>query len=149
MKFTCDCGATDFETNGEPLFRILCHCTICQRFNSAPFGDVLVFEADNVSLPPQDAVNFQTYKPPPNVKRGKCAACAQPAVEVFSAPLFPRLVIVPAPMLKGEAGLPKPVAHMFYEKRVSDADDLYPKHHGFLRSELAFLNYLRRAKRRA
>ncbi len=147
MRFACACGATDFETDGEPLFRILCHCTICQRFNSAPFADVLVFRAEDVTLQPRDAVNFETYKPPPNVQRGKCATCAQPAIEVFTAPILPKLVMVPTPMLGLDAQVPLPIAHIFYDKRVSDMNDAYPKHRGFLRSQLAFLNYVRLAKR--
>ncbi|NNE35571.1 MAG: hypothetical protein HKN13_10050 [Rhodothermales bacterium] len=133
--------------DGEPLFRILCHCTICQRFNSAPFADVLVFRDKDVSLPPPNAVNFQTYKPPPNVQRGKCATCAQPAIEIFAAPVLPKLVMIPRAMLRSDAEVPSPIAHIFYDKRVSDAKDAYPKHRGFLRSQLAFLNYLRSARR--
>ncbi len=147
MKFACACGATDFRAEDGPLFRILCHCSICQRFNSAPFADVLVFRAEDVSLPPEDAVKFETYKPPPNVKRGKCAACAQPAIEVFIAPVFPKLVMVPKPMLRTDLDVPEPVAHIFYEKRVSDAEDTYPKHQGFLSSQFAFMSYLRLANR--
>ena len=147
MKFACACGATDFQTDGVPLFRILCHCTICQRFNSAPFADVLVFRAEDVTLPARDAVSFETYKPPPNVQRGKCATCAQPAIEVFNAPILPKLVMVPTAMLRSDTQVPVPVAHIFYDKRVSDAKDTYPKHRGFLKSQLAFLNYLRLAKR--
>jgi hypothetical protein len=149
MKFACDCGSTSFHSDGEPLFRILCHCTICQKFNGAPFADVLVIRAEDVTLPPPDAVNFETYKPPPNVQRGKCAACAQPAIEVFSAPVLPKLVMVPRAMLRLDAQLPVPIAHIFYDKRVSDAKDTYPKHRGFLKSQLAFLNYLRLANRSA
>lgn len=149
MKFVCTCGATSFQADGEPLFRILCHCTICQRFNSAPFADVLVFQAEDVTLPPRDAVNFETYKPPPNVQRGKCATCGQPAVEVFTAPILPKLVMVSRAMPGLDAQLPVPKAHIFYDKRVTDAKDTYPKYRGFLRSQLAFLNYLRLAKREA
>ena len=147
MRFACVCGATAFHADGEPLFRILCHCTICQRFNSAPFADVLVFRAEDVTLPARGAVNFETYKPPPNVRRGKCATCARPAIEVFAAPILPELVMVPTAMLGSGAPAPAPVAHIFYDKRVSDANDTYPKHRGFLRSQLAFLNYLRLAQR--
>ena len=149
MKFVCTCGATSFHTDSEPLFRILCHCTICQRFNSAHFADVLVFRAEDVTLPPRETVNFETYKPPPNVQRGKCATCAQPAVEVFTAPILPKLVMVPRAMFRSDEQLPVPKAHIFYEKRVTDTKDTYPKCQGFLRSQLAFLNYLRLAKRKA
>lgn len=147
MRFACACGATGFHADNEPLFRILCHCTICQQFNSAAFADVLVFRAEDVTLPPPDVVNFETYKPPPNVQRGKCAACGQPAIEVFTAPVLPKLVMVPMAVLGLDAEAPAPIAHTFYDKRVSDAKDTYPKYEGFLRSQLAFLNYLRLARR--
>ncbi len=147
MTPACECGATRFNTHAEPLFRILCHCTICQRYNDAPYGDVLVFRAEDVSLPPEDAVRFETYKPPPNVQRGKCASCAQPAVETFILPLFPKLVMVPSPMFGADADLPEPKAHIYYDKRVSDVEDAYPKYHGLLQSQFAFMKYLRSASR--
>ena len=143
VECTCSCGATSFRTVGAPLFRILCHCTICQRFNDAPFADVLVYHSEDVELPPTGAVNFDTYKPPPNVQRGKCATCEQPALEVLAAPVLPKLVMVPRSMFRSDEELPSPVAHIFYDKRVSDAEDPYPKHQGYLRSQIAFLKYLR------
>lgn len=148
MQCSCSCGATRFHADGEPLFRIFCHCTLCQRFNSGPFADILVFRAADVSLPPPDAVTFQTYKPPPNVQRGKCAQCGQPSIVVFNIPALPRLVTVPRAMFGPDARVPSPIAHIHYDKRVSDAKDTYPKHEGFLRSQLAFLNYLRLAMRK-
>ena len=144
----CACGATNFETAGGPLFRIICHCTICQRFNDAPYADILVYPAKEVTLPPDEAVDFDTYRPPPNVQRGKCASCGQPAVEVFAAPLMPKLVMVPRSMFSSDQKVPQPAAHIFYDKRVSDADDEYPKHEGYIRSQLAFMKYLLVANRR-
>ncbi len=138
----CACGATEFPANGPALFRILCHCTICQRFNEADYADVVVYSAVSVERPPADAVAFATYKPPPNVQRGKCATCAQPAIEIFEAPLLPKLAMVPLAMHADTAGLPQPCAHIFYEKRRADADDSLPKHEGFLRSQLAFVRHL-------
>ncbi len=147
MECTCSCGATSFQTAGAPLFRILCHCTVCQQFNDAPFADILVHRADDVALPPAGAVIFDTYKPPPNVQRGKCATCGQPAIVILEAPFLPRFVTVLRPMFGSDAELPSPVAHIFYDKRVADADDPYPKHQGFFRSQIAFLKYLRSARR--
>ncbi len=144
----CACGATRFEATGEPLFRILCHCTICQRFNDAPFADVLVYRAQDVALPQTCSVNFDTYKPPPNVQRGKCASCGKPAVEVFSAPVLPKLVMIPRSVMQSNANLVQPMAHIFYDKRVSDAEDDLPRHEGYVRSQLAFLKHLWSATRR-
>ncbi len=147
LSCACSCGATSFQTTAKPLFRILCHCTICQRFNDEPFADVVVFHSSDVEKPASGLVNFDTYKPPPNVQRGKCASCNKPAIELFHTALFPKLVMVPRRMFAADAELPEPKAHLFYDKRLADADDGYPKHKGMLRSQFAFLKHLRSSKR--
>ena len=147
MECTCSCGATSFQTIGEPLFRFYCHCTICQRFNDAPFADIVVFRAEDVVLPPPEAVIFDTYRPPPNVQRGKCAACGQPAVTVFNSRFLPRLVTVPRPMFGSDAELPSPMGHGFYETRVSDARDSLPKYEGYFRNLFVFLKHVWLARR--
>lgn len=138
---SCPCGTTRFQTRNPPRFRMLCHCTICQRFNDAPFADVLIYRAADVEMPEPDMVDFATYKPPPNVQRGQCASCKAPVIETFHVPLLPKLTMVPRPMQPPEADLPEPLAHFFYETRQSDIDDALPKHQGFLPSQLAFLKY--------
>ena len=135
----CKCGHTRFEIVGKPRFRMLCHCTICQRFNDAPFADVLVYRSSDVERPAPGTVEFSTWKPPPNCQRGKCAECSAPAVETFSFPLFPKLTMVPRAMLPANADLPEPLAHFFYEKRVEDAADDLPRREGFLPSQSGFL----------
>lgn len=148
LDCTCSCGHVSFQVVGSPLFRILCHCTICQRFNEAPFADVVVYDAVSVSEPAEGAVRFATYKPPPHVQRGKCEKCNRPAIEKFAAPLFPKLTIVPTAMHGPAGALPAPVAHIFYDKRVNDANDTLPKHEGLLASQLSFGKYLLSAKLR-
>ena len=44
----CSCGEVEFTISSKPLFRGYCHCTICQRFNDAPYADITVFTADNL-----------------------------------------------------------------------------------------------------
>jgi len=143
----CACDTTQFRVTGKPLFRMLCHCSICQRFNAADYADVVVYAAASVELPPEGAVHFETYKPPPNVKRGKCAKCEQAAIEVFDAPLFPKLTIVPFAMHDDSSSLPAASGHIFYDKRRADAADDLPKYEGFLRSQLAFGKQLLASRR--
>lgn len=126
----------------QPQFRMICHCSICQTFNDAEFADVSVYRMKDVNRPAQSVVEFKTFKPPPNVKRGKCVSCGKPVIEVFEAPLFPKLVMVPRAMLGDTVELPAPVGHLFYEGRVNDVDDALPKHTGFLGSQLAFFKHL-------
>ena len=148
MECTCSCGATSFQTLGMPLFRFFCHCTLCQRFNAAPFADIVVFRAEDVVLPPRGSVIFDTYRPPPNVQRGKCATCGQPAVSVFATRFLPRLVTVPRPMFTSDAELPSPMGHGFYDARVSDAKDSLPKYEGYFRNLFVFLKHVWLARRR-
>ena len=146
ITYQCGCGHTSYSANSQPLFRMICHCTICQRFNKAECADILVYGAASVQNPPPGAVAFETLRPPPNVQRGKCAQCDKPALELLRMPLFPRLAMIPAAMHQSGAALPEPTAHFFYEKRVRDVEDSLPKHEGYLLSQLAFGRYLLAAK---
>ena len=143
----CPCGAVRYPVRGDPLFRILCHCSICRRFNDAPYADVLVYRAAAVEQPEPGSVSFDTYRPPPNVQRGRCVRCRQAAIELFAAPLLPRLVMVPARVFPTPETLPAPIGHMFYEGRVADVDDGLPKHTGYVGSQLAFGRQLLRTMR--
>lgn len=148
-RCACSCGHVAFELRGPPLFRVLCHCSICQRFNDAPFADVIVYASTSVADPVDGTVSFETYKPPPNVRRGNCVKCGDAAIEKFAMPLFPKLTIVPAAVHGPSTQLPEPVAHIFYETRLVDADDTLPKHEGLLASQLSFGKYLVSAKMKA
>ena len=147
-KGSCECGHVTFDITGSPLFRMLCHCTICQQFNDAPFSDIVIYDAASVGEPAAGSVRYSTYKPPPNVQRGVCAQCGKPAIEQFRMPLLPGLTMVPSSVHTNPSKLPAPVAHVFYHRRVADAGDTLPKHEGFLSSQLAFGKYLLAAKRR-
>lgn len=134
----CTCGNVSFDIQGQPRFRARCHCTICQRFNTAPFGDIVVFRADDVELPAAGTVDFQTYRAPPNVRRGVCSSCNQPVLERFESPLFPKLRFVPAALMD-PGDLPEVSFDVFYERRVADIDDGRPKYTGYIRSQAAFM----------
>ncbi len=56
----CSCDNAAFDLLGAPLFKILCHCTIRQRFNNAPFADVVVYDAASVAEAPEGTVSFDT-----------------------------------------------------------------------------------------
>ena len=144
---SCTCGKVTLEIKGTPLLRFICHCTICQRFNSAPYGDAIVYLSAIVKEPDAESVSFTAYKPPPNVQRGKCIACASPIVEQLKTPLFPKLTIIPTAKHEAQADLPAPFAHLFYDQRVAEVNDQIPKHKGFWLSQLAFVKQLIAAKR--
>lgn len=139
---TCPCGATTYTAAATPLFRLICHCTICQRHTNDAFADVLAFRARDVGTPPEGSVDYETLRPPPNVQRGTCTNCGAPAIEQFRAPLFPKLTMVPVKNIAAKDLLPEPSAHIFYDKRVCDADDELPKYNGYWSSQLQFMKLL-------
>lgn len=133
----CECGSVRFSARQAPLFRVICHCRICQRFNNAPFGDVTIFRAGAVSAPSPDTVAYQHHRWPPLVRRGRCTRCDKPAIEWLD--VWPRLAIVPSANLQPDEPLPPPTLHIFYDCRVADAKDNLPKYSGYLPSQWAFM----------
>ncbi len=117
---------------------MLCHCTVCQRFNSAEFGDTLVLRLKDLVGPVPESVSFDTYRPPPNIQRGVCKGCKQPAFELFRSPILPDIAMIPLAMHRDVESVPEPVSHLFYEHRCREFDDNVPKYQGYLRSQLAF-----------
>ncbi|MEE4659726.1 MAG: GFA family protein [Halieaceae bacterium] len=140
-SFACSCKEVEFSALKPPRVRLLCHCSICQRYNQADYSDMLVYARGDVALPHLPSVSFDTYKPPPNVQRGKCRRCGNPAIELFNSILLPDLVMVPVAMAEDPGDLPAPSAHLFYERRVADIEDNLPRFCGFLRSQTAFFRY--------
>ncbi|WP_223788075.1 GFA family protein [Marinicella meishanensis] len=143
----CACGHVQYTVQGLPLFRMVCHCGICQKYNQASHADVLIYRTDRVQNPPADAVRFSTYKRPPNVQRGCCEQCGQAVIEEFYFPLMPKLTMVPVRVFPATDSLPEPSGHMFYESRVQEATDDRPKLHGFWRSQWAFFKFWWRHRR--
>jgi len=135
----CECGDTRFSIVGEPLTRVICHCTICQEFNQADFGDVTIFSSKDVNIDNIESIDFKEYKAPPAVQRGKCSTCNKPAIELLDLPLLPNLTIVPTRNIPSESQLPEPDSHIFYHSRKHDVEDAIPKYSGFLKSQLALL----------
>lgn len=134
----CQCAATQFSIQGPPLARMFCHCTICQEFNNAAYGDITVFLSKDVELYDKKKVNFKKYSSPPAVQRGKCATCGTPIIEFLDLPLFPSLTIIPSKNIPSGQFLPEPSAHAFYHRRVEDINDTLPKYSGFIKSQLGF-----------
>lgn len=134
----CQCGAIELTVTGAALMRGICHCTICQAFNEAPYADITLFRARDVQVNAPERVRFDTYRPPPAVQRGKCADCEQPAIEYLDLPGLPKLAIVPSANLPELPGLPDPSLHIFYHRRTADVDDGLPRFSGYWRSQLAF-----------
>jgi hypothetical protein len=132
----CSCGSTKFAISAPAIVRAYCHCTICQKFNNAPFADVVIYRKIDVLLEDKTRVEFNTYRPPPALQRGKCKTCGKPAIEFLNIPLLPSLVVIPTEVIGERVNIPKPSCHLFYNQRHQDHMDDLPKHSGYLKSQL-------------
>lgn len=142
MTGRCGCGAVRFEVTQEPMLRVLCHCTICQAFNQAPFADVALVRRSEVHVDGESSVDFQAYRPPPNVQRGKCRQCGDPVVEHLHMPGPLALTFIPSERFADPTQLPAASLRVFYNRRVQDCNDTLPRYSGYLRSQLGLLRHL-------
>lgn len=134
----CGCQHVQFEVNCAPLFRAFCHCTICQEFNQADFADIIVVRTKNVTQPEIGRIKFKNYNRLPIINRGRCAKCSGVAIETLSIPSLPRITIIPLQTLVRSTGVPEPLFHMFYHRRVKDANDDLPKLTNYIQSQWRF-----------
>ncbi len=139
---SCQCGACSFElAESTAVARFICHCTICQQFNNKPFADVTILKAKNLQPASEENVEFKKYKLPPNIKRGLCKRCGEPAIEIGGmGPV--KIAFIPTENFKNASELPPPAIHMFYHRRVEDMIDELPKYEGYLSSEFAVMKLM-------
>lgn len=142
---SCPCGETQMTLEGEPLMRIICHCTICQEFNDAPYADICMASANKVQLANPQNVSYKAYAKPEIVQRGKCKNCGKPAIEYIEMPTGKLMAIIPCNNFKEQSVLPKPQMHGFYHSRQQDVNDGVPKHSGYIRSQAAFAAHVTKA----
>jgi len=136
LRGSCECGTCAYEVHKQPKARFICHCTICQAFTGRAFSDVTVLRATDVALTNADQIAFKKYRPPPNINRGLCRRCGKPALETAGSGLI-KILFIPTPNFARQDLLPPVRMHIFYHRRLADADDALPKHSGYFRSQLA------------
>ena len=135
MKASCACGEVTLDIARAPTVRMFCHCTVCQRANRAPFGDITLLRPKYVTV--HGEVNYRRMKLfPVSVRRGFCAACDDLIVEhLWPAPVG--ITFVPSNRYEDPSALPEALGHIFYDTRVEAIDDALPKYEGFIPSQMA------------
>ena len=135
LKGGCSCGTFSFETRKAPTARFICHCLFCQAFTGQPFSDVSVLLSHQIDMKGIDALSFKKYRLPPNLNRGRCTSCGQPAVETMGfRPL--QLVFIPSQNFSDQELLPPAKSHVFYHRRAKDISDSLPKYSGYWPSQI-------------
>ena len=72
----CLCGEIRFETDAEPAFQLLCHCTDCQTISGSAFYTAYVTPLDAVTLLKGEPARFDvTSDAGRNNSRRFCSNC--------------------------------------------------------------------------
>lgn len=133
----CNCGKSHVSFEGEPLFRVHCHCKICQSVYQQPYADFVVISSKQVAGPVDSAIQFKKHRSPPAVNRGVCPHCKKPVLAKLSLGPSLGMAFIPAANFPNSVKLPAAVFHTFYDRRIADIDDSIPKISGYWSSQLA------------
>ncbi|MEM7181191.1 MAG: hypothetical protein AAF518_09780 [Spirochaetota bacterium] len=138
----CSCGQTKLQIKQPPLTRFYCHCTICQQVYDKPYADVTVNWAWDIELVENHTTIFKEYKSFLALERGTCTGCYEPTVSFLGHFPFKFLAFVPTQMYEETKNLPAPQGHIFYNSRVTSANDSLPTYQGYLESQMAVVHFL-------
>ena len=92
----CMCGAVQFQITQNVISVGLCHCRMCQRFNSAPFSVWAVFAKEAVQFTSMHPKVFQSSA---IGERGFCPDCGSSLTMTWYAPEKSDILAILAPCL--------------------------------------------------
>jgi hypothetical protein len=124
-KAGCTCGAVELEISGDPAAQVLCHCSSCRGWLSAPLHAAALWPSPSVKVT-KGADTLGTYKKTENSHRQFCKTCGA-AVQVLHPGMG--MTDVPAGSVKGFNY--QPALHVHYGEKVMTVRDGLPKFRDF------------------
>lgn len=95
IEIHCECGVARITAGKFPITRMICHCTVCQRFTGDDYADILVYRICDLTGLESAPIKYGTMRPPPNVQRGKCELCATPFIDLLRIPVHGGWAMIP------------------------------------------------------
>jgi len=130
---TCMCGACAVELRGQPFFSVLCHCTICQRWNAAPFTHWLGYPVASVRCV-EGEDKLIAHNTSATMTRFACAVCSVPLFNEAHSETEPFRDVPSGILDRDESGRIlgldaelAPKTHIYYRSRVFAFNDNLPK----------------------
>lgn len=102
----CQCGAIQFEVQGEPVYSALCHCSDCRRSAGAPMVGWALFPEEQVKVSGEP----REYQSSENVTRQFCATCGT-GLFYRNPAAFPGMVDIQTATLDDQSAFP-PAIHV-------------------------------------
>jgi len=126
----CMCGAVRYETTGESVRVINCHCESCRKHTGAPSVTLAVHKVDQVEFSGDER---KIYESSPGVGRAFCGNCGTPLTwETDLGDVGPICAVHISTFDNPDVLMP--TAHSFYPERISwfDIADNLPRYEGFV-----------------
>ncbi len=123
----CMCGAVRYETTGEPIGVIYCHCESCRRHTGAPVSTLVGFPRDNVRFTQGER---KLYASSEGVGRGFCADCGTTLTWEGDGEELGLLIEIHMGTLD-DPNVHAPKCHVHHDERISwfDTADNLPRFH--------------------
>src|SRR5262245_36062495 len=107
LNGSCHCGAVKFESAGQVVRFVFCHCDDCRKINGSAFSSAVVVESGGFRVT-QGEGDVSGYPSSPGKIRTFCRKCGSPLYSKMD--YQPEIVILRAGSLDGDHGL-KPQMH--------------------------------------
>ncbi|WP_313801969.1 GFA family protein [Sphingobium sp.] len=108
----CQCGAIQYEAQGEPAYSALCHCSDCRKSAGAPMVGWALFPENMVTVRGEPVA----YRSSDNVTREFCGACGT-GLFYRNAVAFPGMVDIQTATLDDQSLFP-PAIHVQFAEAV-------------------------------
>ncbi|CAF2828602.1 unnamed protein product [Rotaria sp. Silwood2] len=72
---SCYCGSCQFTCEGKPMFRVICHCSICTRISGGIAVAFVGFENDNLKVI-KGSEHLRGFKSTERMERFHCEKCS-------------------------------------------------------------------------
>ena len=126
IKGSCHCGTVRFESTGDVLRFVQCHCDDCRKVNGSAFSAALVVKSDGFRITAGED-QLTAYESSPGKHRCFCSRCGSPVHTTLKAK--PGIVILRAGTFDGDHGL-RPQMHIWTKAKAPwhDILDNLPQH---------------------
>lgn len=110
----CHCGAVRYESTGQVLRFVNCHCPDCRKLSGTAFSPVLVVESSGFKIVSGEA-DVHSYESSPGKQRCFCRKCGSPIFKRIDS--NPEIILIRAGSLDGDPGV-RPQMHIWVKAKA-------------------------------
>mmetsp|Transcript_28657 Transcript_28657/g.80694 ORF Transcript_28657/g.80694 Transcript_28657/m.80694 type:complete len:185 (+) Transcript_28657:126-680(+) len=118
---SCLCGHTAFQVDGSPIFRVVCHCSLCTKWYGSTATALAGFPDGAISLS-SGKEDLLSWKTSDGMERMRCGKCGSPVYNQSLLEDYKFQDVALASLACDDSGAIigldalSPVQHIFYNK---------------------------------